>query len=118
MNPLRLETPEEEKIFQQGESKGLICNKTCYIMYLCVVFKYTRSDWNTLWGNIMVFTVNKTRRVELSTASLLRVAPTAEERTLVHSLFLNTLDVKYDLYTHTHTQWDSQYVYMATIIHY
>ncbi|KAF4075775.1 hypothetical protein AMELA_G00222640 [Ameiurus melas] len=57
VNPLKLETPEEEKIFQQGE-------------------------------------INKTRRVELSTASLLRVAPTAEERTLVHSLFLNTLDVK------------------------
>lgn len=39
---------------------------------------------------------NKTRRVELSTASLLKVAPTNEERTIVHSLFLNTLDTKYD----------------------
>uniref|UniRef100_A0A8C2Q394 Acyl-CoA thioesterase 9, tandem duplicate 2 n=1 Tax=Cyprinus carpio TaxID=7962 RepID=A0A8C2Q394_CYPCA len=38
--------------------------------------------------------INKTRRVELSTASLLKVAPTAEERTLVHSLFLNTLDTR------------------------
>uniref|UniRef100_A0A8C7PG31 Acyl-CoA thioesterase 9 n=1 Tax=Oncorhynchus mykiss TaxID=8022 RepID=A0A8C7PG31_ONCMY len=37
---------------------------------------------------------NKTRRVELSTASLLKVAPTAEERKIVHSLFLNTLDTK------------------------
>ncbi|CAM4722619.1 unnamed protein product [Leuciscus chuanchicus] len=36
--------------------------------------------------------INKKRRVELSTASLLKVAPTAEERTLVHNLFLNTLD--------------------------
>ncbi|XP_036371601.1 acyl-CoA thioesterase 9, tandem duplicate 1 isoform X1 [Megalops cyprinoides] len=35
---------------------------------------------------------NKKRRVELSTASLLKVAPTAEERKIVHSLFLNTLD--------------------------
>uniref|UniRef100_A0A8C6T8X2 Acyl-CoA thioesterase 9, tandem duplicate 2 n=1 Tax=Neogobius melanostomus TaxID=47308 RepID=A0A8C6T8X2_9GOBI len=35
---------------------------------------------------------NKSRRVELSTASLLKVAPTAEERKIVHSLFLNTLD--------------------------
>ncbi|KAJ0022583.1 hypothetical protein NQD34_014717, partial [Periophthalmus magnuspinnatus] len=37
---------------------------------------------------------NKARRVELSTASLLKVAPTAEERKIVHSLFLNTLDQK------------------------
>lgn len=39
---------------------------------------------------------NKSRRVELSTASLLKVAPTAEERKIVHSLFLNTLDTKYE----------------------
>lgn len=39
---------------------------------------------------------NKLRRVELSTASLLKVAPAAEERKIVHSLFLNTLDTKYD----------------------
>ncbi|XDV47505.1 hypothetical protein PO909_017112 [Leuciscus waleckii] len=38
--------------------------------------------------------INKKRRVELSTASLLKVAPTAEERTLVHNLFLNTLDTR------------------------
>ncbi|CAL8313163.1 unnamed protein product [Merluccius merluccius] len=38
--------------------------------------------------------VNKTRRVELSTASLLKVAPTADERKIVHSLFLNTLDTQ------------------------
>uniref|UniRef100_A0A665WCR5 HotDog ACOT-type domain-containing protein n=1 Tax=Echeneis naucrates TaxID=173247 RepID=A0A665WCR5_ECHNA len=37
---------------------------------------------------------NKSRRVELSTASLLKVAPTNEEREIVHSLFLNTLDPK------------------------
>ncbi|XP_006808007.1 acyl-CoA thioesterase 9, tandem duplicate 1 [Neolamprologus brichardi] len=35
---------------------------------------------------------NKSRRVELSTASLLKVAPTQDERTVVHGLFLNTLD--------------------------
>uniref|UniRef100_A0A8C1BFG1 Acyl-CoA thioesterase 9, tandem duplicate 1 n=1 Tax=Cyprinus carpio carpio TaxID=630221 RepID=A0A8C1BFG1_CYPCA len=57
INPLKLESPEEEAIFQQGE-------------------------------------INKTRRVELSTASLLKVAPTAEERTLIHNLFLNTLDTQ------------------------
>ncbi|XP_048031437.1 acyl-CoA thioesterase 9, tandem duplicate 2 isoform X4 [Megalobrama amblycephala] len=38
--------------------------------------------------------INKKRRVELSTASLLKVAPTAEERTLIHNLFLNTLDTR------------------------
>uniref|UniRef100_A0A7N8XLW3 Acyl-CoA thioesterase 9, tandem duplicate 1 n=1 Tax=Mastacembelus armatus TaxID=205130 RepID=A0A7N8XLW3_9TELE len=37
---------------------------------------------------------NKSRRVELSTASLLKVAPTDEERKIVHNLFLNTLDPK------------------------
>ncbi|XP_063729972.1 acyl-CoA thioesterase 9, tandem duplicate 1 isoform X2 [Eleginops maclovinus] len=37
---------------------------------------------------------NKVRRVELSTASLLKVAPTDEERKIVHGLFLNTLDTK------------------------
>lgn len=47
--------------------------------------------------------VNKTRRIELSTASLLKVAPTAEERKIVHSLFLNTLDTKYDTQIHIHT---------------
>ncbi|MED6281790.1 Acyl-coenzyme A thioesterase 10, mitochondrial [Characodon lateralis] len=35
---------------------------------------------------------NKSRRVELSTASLLKVAPTDEERKIIHDLFLNTLD--------------------------
>lgn len=34
--------------------------------------------------------------MELSTASLLKVAPTDEERKVVHGLFLNTLDTKYD----------------------
>lgn len=45
---------------------------------------------------VFVFPANKSRRVELSTASLLKVAPTDEERKIVHSLFLNTLDTKYD----------------------
>ncbi|CAN9506209.1 unnamed protein product [Ophioblennius macclurei] len=35
---------------------------------------------------------NKSRRVDLSTASLLKVAPTDEERKLIHSMFLHTLD--------------------------
>ncbi|KAK2810640.1 hypothetical protein Q5P01_000372, partial [Channa striata] len=38
----------------------------------------------------------RSKQVELSTASLLKVAPTEEERKIVHSLFLNTLDTKYD----------------------
>ncbi|XP_041924482.1 acyl-CoA thioesterase 9, tandem duplicate 1 isoform X3 [Alosa sapidissima] len=38
--------------------------------------------------------LNKNRRKELSKASLLKVAPTADERTLIHSLFLNTLDTQ------------------------
>ncbi|KAK2810525.1 hypothetical protein Q5P01_000383, partial [Channa striata] len=35
------------------------------------------------------------KQVELSTASLLKVAPTDEERKIVHSLFLNTLDTNF-----------------------
>ncbi|KAM4047497.1 LOW QUALITY PROTEIN: acyl-coenzyme A thioesterase 9, mitochondrial [Anomaloglossus baeobatrachus] len=38
--------------------------------------------------------LNKLRRVEFSTASLLKMAPTAEERKIVHDMFLNTLDTK------------------------
>uniref|UniRef100_K7G8T6 Acyl-CoA thioesterase 9 n=1 Tax=Pelodiscus sinensis TaxID=13735 RepID=K7G8T6_PELSI len=33
--------------------------------------------------------LNKTRRVDFNTASLLKMAPTAEERTIVHNIFLN-----------------------------
>ncbi|KAG9485735.1 hypothetical protein GDO78_008690 [Eleutherodactylus coqui] len=36
--------------------------------------------------------LNKLRRVEFSTASLLKMAPTAEERKIIHDIFLNTLD--------------------------
>ncbi|XP_073421912.1 acyl-coenzyme A thioesterase 9, mitochondrial isoform X1 [Dendrobates tinctorius] len=36
--------------------------------------------------------MNKLRRVEFSTASLLKMAPTAEERKIAHDIFLNTLD--------------------------
>ncbi|XP_041439509.1 acyl-coenzyme A thioesterase 9, mitochondrial isoform X1 [Xenopus laevis] len=36
--------------------------------------------------------LNKTRRVDFSTASLLKTAPTADERQVVHDMFLNTLD--------------------------
>ncbi|XP_034611100.1 acyl-coenzyme A thioesterase 9, mitochondrial isoform X3 [Trachemys scripta elegans] len=38
--------------------------------------------------------LNKIRRVDFSTASLLKMAPTAEERTIVHNIFLNTLDTR------------------------
>ncbi|KAM4631653.1 acyl-coenzyme A thioesterase 9, mitochondrial-like [Discoglossus pictus] len=38
--------------------------------------------------------LNKTRRVAFSTASLLKMAPTAEERKIVHDMFLNTLDTR------------------------
>ncbi|CAH2220207.1 Hypothetical predicted protein [Pelobates cultripes] len=55
VNPLVPDGPEEENLFQQGES-------------------------------------NKMRRVAFSTASLLKMAPTGEERNIVHDLFLNTLD--------------------------
>uniref|UniRef100_A0A8C5WL37 HotDog ACOT-type domain-containing protein n=1 Tax=Leptobrachium leishanense TaxID=445787 RepID=A0A8C5WL37_9ANUR len=37
---------------------------------------------------------NKMRRVAFSTASLLKMAPTAEERKIVHEMFLNTLDTR------------------------
>ncbi|XP_072850390.2 acyl-coenzyme A thioesterase 9, mitochondrial isoform X4 [Pogona vitticeps] len=57
VNPLILETPEEEKIFKEGE-------------------------------------MNKIRRIDSSKASLLKMAPTAEERNIVHNLFLNTLDTR------------------------
>ncbi|XP_077150703.1 acyl-coenzyme A thioesterase 9, mitochondrial isoform X1 [Ranitomeya variabilis] len=36
--------------------------------------------------------LNKLRRIEFSTASLLKMAPTAEERKIAHDIFLNTLD--------------------------
>uniref|UniRef100_A0A2D4FYF1 HotDog ACOT-type domain-containing protein n=1 Tax=Micrurus corallinus TaxID=54390 RepID=A0A2D4FYF1_MICCO len=55
VNPLIVETPEEEKIFNEGEK-------------------------------------NKIRRLESSRASLLKVAPTADERNIIHNMFLNTLD--------------------------
>ncbi|XP_075445487.1 acyl-coenzyme A thioesterase 9, mitochondrial isoform X1 [Ascaphus truei] len=38
--------------------------------------------------------LNKMRRVAFSTASLLKIGPTAEERTIVHNMFLNTLDTR------------------------
>nr|XP_013807385.1 PREDICTED: acyl-coenzyme A thioesterase 9, mitochondrial isoform X3 [Apteryx mantelli mantelli] len=37
---------------------------------------------------------NKTKRIDFSTASLLKMAPTAEERNIVHDIFLNTLDTR------------------------
>ncbi|NWX35332.1 ACOT9 thioesterase, partial [Notiomystis cincta] len=57
VNPLILESPEEEEIFKQGE-------------------------------------LNKLKRIEFSTTSLLKMAPTAEERNIVHDIFLNTLDAR------------------------
>ncbi|KAM4795685.1 acyl-coenzyme A thioesterase 9, mitochondrial [Rhinophrynus dorsalis] len=35
---------------------------------------------------------NRLRRADVSTASLLKMAPTADERTIVHEMFLNTID--------------------------
>lgn len=38
--------------------------------------------------------VNKGRRVAFSSMSLLKMAPSAEERMTIHEMFLNTLDQK------------------------
>jgi acyl-coenzyme A thioesterase 9 len=38
--------------------------------------------------------VNKSRRIAFSTSSLLKVAPSSEERNIIHELFLTTLDPK------------------------
>ncbi|OXB75307.1 UNVERIFIED_CONTAM: hypothetical protein H355_008491 [Colinus virginianus] len=38
--------------------------------------------------------LNKLKRVDFSTASLLKMAPTAEERNVIHDIFLNTLDTR------------------------
>ncbi|XP_042723079.1 acyl-coenzyme A thioesterase 9, mitochondrial isoform X3 [Lagopus leucura] len=38
--------------------------------------------------------LNKLKRIDFSTASLLKMAPTAEERNVIHDIFLNTLDSK------------------------
>uniref|UniRef100_G1SMI2 Acyl-CoA thioesterase 9 n=1 Tax=Oryctolagus cuniculus TaxID=9986 RepID=G1SMI2_RABIT len=38
--------------------------------------------------------VNKGRRIAFSSTSLLKMAPSAEERTTIHEMFLNTLDPK------------------------
>ncbi|NWI85148.1 ACOT9 thioesterase, partial [Pitta sordida] len=38
--------------------------------------------------------LNKGRRIDFSTASLLKMAPTAEERKVIHDIFLNTLDTR------------------------
>uniref|UniRef100_A0A8C3BVL4 Acyl-CoA thioesterase 9 n=1 Tax=Cairina moschata TaxID=8855 RepID=A0A8C3BVL4_CAIMO len=38
--------------------------------------------------------MNKLKRIDFSTASLLKMAPTAEERNIVHDIFLNTLDTR------------------------
>ncbi|NWR86776.1 ACOT9 thioesterase, partial [Furnarius figulus] len=38
--------------------------------------------------------LNKLRRIDFNTASLLKMAPTAEEKNVVHDIFLNTLDTR------------------------
>uniref|UniRef100_A0A8D0F9K2 Acyl-CoA thioesterase 9 n=1 Tax=Strix occidentalis caurina TaxID=311401 RepID=A0A8D0F9K2_STROC len=38
--------------------------------------------------------LNKLKRIDFSTASLLKMAPTAEERKIIHDIFLNTLDTR------------------------
>ncbi|XP_075395033.1 acyl-coenzyme A thioesterase 9, mitochondrial [Tenrec ecaudatus] len=57
VNPLIIESEEEEKLFEQGE-------------------------------------LNKGRRIAFSSSSLLKVAPSAEESTIIHEMFLSTLDSK------------------------
>lgn len=85
MNPLAPEGPEEEELLQEGEGEN------------------PSGELLTCWTNshpVLFFfffcPANKSRRVELSTASLLKVAPTNEEQKIIHDLFLNTLDAKYD----------------------
>lgn len=87
MNPLKPEGPEEEKLFQEGEgvTPPHVTSGGDNSKRLCVNFVS------------FVLPANKVRRVELSTASLLKVAPTDEERKIVHDLFLNTLDTKYEV---------------------
>lgn len=89
VNPLKPEGPKEEEDFNNGECKytSECKNTSVFIRGISV---------NRSPVLLCLTSVNKTRRMELSKASLLKVAPTAEERTLVHSLFLNTLDTKYD----------------------
>uniref|UniRef100_A0AAR2KGL5 HotDog ACOT-type domain-containing protein n=1 Tax=Pygocentrus nattereri TaxID=42514 RepID=A0AAR2KGL5_PYGNA len=65
-----------------------------YSPVLDATFVMVARDPENKRTNLLFLAVNKKRRVDLSTASLLKVAPTAEERTIVHSLFLNTLDTK------------------------
>ncbi|KFP78113.1 hypothetical protein N311_12066, partial [Apaloderma vittatum] len=38
--------------------------------------------------------LNKLRRIDFNTASLLKMAPTAEERNIIHDIFLNTLEAR------------------------
>ncbi|XP_058147980.1 acyl-coenzyme A thioesterase 9, mitochondrial isoform X2 [Dasypus novemcinctus] len=57
INPLILESLEEEELFSQGE-------------------------------------LNKGRRIAFSSTSLLKTAPSANERTTIHEMFLSTLDPK------------------------
>ncbi|XP_012881997.1 PREDICTED: acyl-coenzyme A thioesterase 9, mitochondrial [Dipodomys ordii] len=57
VNPLILDSPEEEEIFKQGE-------------------------------------LNKGRRISMSSISLLKMAPDADERNTIHDMFLSTLDPK------------------------
>ncbi|XP_004710048.2 acyl-coenzyme A thioesterase 9, mitochondrial [Echinops telfairi] len=57
VNPLIIESEEEQKLFEQGE-------------------------------------LNKGRRIAFSSSSLLKVAPSAEESTIIHEMFLSTLDSK------------------------
>lgn len=56
-------------------------------------------NFNPMWLFCLVlffflYSVNKLKRIEFSTASLLKMAPTAEERNIVHDIFLNTLDTR------------------------
>ncbi|KAG8510091.1 Acyl-coenzyme A thioesterase 9, mitochondrial [Galemys pyrenaicus] len=74
VNPLILESPEEEELFRQGEL--LYCDPP---------------HGGSLLSRVPV---NKGRRTAFSSLSLLKVAPNAEERTTIHEMFLSTLDPK------------------------
>lgn len=100
VNPLKAEGPKEEEDFNNGECEHV--STLISFHFLCPL------EWwlitHPLCTSANLTLVNKKRRMDLSKASLLKVAPTAEERTLIHSLFLNTLDTKYDSQTHKHIQ--------------
>lgn len=60
---------------------------------VCVFCVYVCFFFLELWY-LFSCLVNKLKRIDFSTASLLKMAPTAEERNIIHDIFLNTLDTR------------------------